>query len=416
MGVDLESLERHPDIDTPELKAYDATDVLLLERAAELTDNFRELTGREIVVVGERHGAITLSLTLPETLGGFGLTGVRVYQDELLHEHAMLRNNKRMRANGSLDIAEPHIEQHRLGPSLFEGAGLVLLQLPKSLDALAEIAYWVQAYADPSVVLVAGGRVKHMTLSQNEVLAKYFAHVEPQLAERKSRLIIASGPLGNPADPPFPVTGTDPDLDFTLHAYGATFGGATLDHGTRLMLAHLADIAPHARHIVDLGSGNGSLAVAVARARPDAEVIATDQSWAAFDATTATARWAGVADRVTVHRADACTAVSDGWADLILLNPPFHSGQIVSEEVAHRLIRSTVRALAPGGTLLVVYNSHLGHRRVIEAAVGPVTQVARDRTFTLVRATRGVEPDDVESGAAESGGVEPGGAEQSPAT
>src|SRR5690606_23654851 len=129
----------------------------------------------------------------------------------------------------------------------------------------------------------------------------------------------------------------------------------TLDHGTRLMLQHLPDIAPGAKRIVDLGCGNGSLAVAAALARPDAEVIATDQSWAAFNATTATARWAGVSDRVPVHRADACDPVPDGWADLILLNPPFHSGQIVSEEVARRLIRSTTRALAPGGTLLVVY-------------------------------------------------------------
>ncbi len=115
--------------------------------------------------------------------------------------------------------------------------------------------------------------------------------------------------------------------------------------------------------------------------------MATDHSWAAYDATTATARWAGVANRVSVHRADASDPVPDGWADLILLNPPFHSGQIVSEEVAHRLIRSAKRALAPGGTLLVVYNSHLGHRRVIEQAIGPVTQIARDRAFTLVSAT-----------------------------
>ena len=386
MGIDLQSLERHPDIDAPDLQAHDATDVLLVERSAELTGGFQGLTGSDIVVVGDRHGALTLSLTLPETLGGYGLTGVRVYQDELLHELALLRNNKRMRPHASPYIAEPHVVQYRLEPSLFEGAKLVLMQLPKSLDALTEIAYWVQAYADPSVTLIAGGRVKHMTLSQNEVLGRYFSNVRAERAERKSRLIIASGSRGDPADPPFPVTGTDPDLDFTLHAYGATFGGATLDHGTRLMLRHLPDMAPHARRIVDLGSGNGSLAVAVARARPGSEVIATDQSWAAYEATTATARWAGVADRVTVRRADACDPVPDGWADLILLNPPFHSGHITTEAVAHRLIRQSARALAPGGTLAVVYNSHLAHRRVIEQSVGPVTQIARDRIFTVVTA------------------------------
>ena len=385
MGIDLQSLERHPDIDAPDLQAYDATDVLLVERSAELTGGFRGLTGSDIVVVGDRHGALALSLTLPNTLGGHGITGVRVYQDALLGELALLRNNERMR-QASPYTGEPSFVHYRLGPSLFEGSKLILMQLPKSLDELTEIAYWAGAYAAPDAMLIAGGRVKHMILAQNEVLGRFFSNVQAERAERKSRLIIASGSRGDPADPPFPVTGTDPDLDFTLHAYGATFGGATLDHGTRLMLRHLPDVAPHARRIVDLGSGNGSLAVAVARARPGSEVIATDQSWAAYEATTSTARWAGVADRVTVRRADACDPVPDGWADLILLNPPFHSGHITTEAVAHRLIRQSARALAPGGTLAVVYNSHLAHRRVIEQSVGPVTQIARDRIFTVVTA------------------------------
>ena len=382
MGIDLQSLERHPDITAPDLQAFDATDVLLIDSARDLTGDFTNVDGHDIVVIGDRHGALTLSLTLPTAQGGLALTGVRVFQDPLLGERALVRNADRFTTGGHA----PDFSHHELGRTLIDGAKFVLMQLPKSLDELRELAYWIQAYADPSVTVLAGGRVKHMSLAQNDILGRYFATVQAGLAHRKSRVITASGAMNDPADPPFPVTGTDPDLPFRLHAFGSTFGGATLDHGTRLLVKHLADIAPDARTIVDLGCGNGSLAVSAALARPEAEVIATDQSWGAVRAARETVRWAGVADRVRVDRADGCERVPDGWADLILLNPPFHAGHIVTEAVAHRLIRESARALAPGGTLAVVYNSHLSHRRIIENTFDEVTQIARDRTFTLIAA------------------------------
>ncbi|WP_341873901.1 class I SAM-dependent methyltransferase [Leucobacter coleopterorum] len=141
---------------------------------------------------------------------------------------------------------------------------------------------------------------------------------------------------------------------------------------------------PQARRIVDLGCGNGVLGVAAALANPRAEVIATDQSFAAVAATQLTADRAGVTDRVTVHRADGTETVPDGWAELILLNPPFHSGSTVHTGVAHRLIRSCARALAPGGELRIVFNSSLGYRSLVERTIGPTEQLARDRTFTVL--------------------------------
>jgi 16S rRNA (guanine1207-N2)-methyltransferase len=94
-----------------------------------------------------------------------------------------------------------------------------------------------------------------------------------------------------------------------------------------------------------------------------------------------------VADRIEIHRADALEAVPDGWAELILLNPPFHSGAAVHAGVAHRLIRACRRALAPGGELRIVFNSHLQYRPLVEREIGPSRQIARDRTFTVLSAT-----------------------------
>lgn len=240
-----------------------------------------------------------------------------------------------------------------------------------------------------------------MTLAMNRVLGRSFGEVAAGLAQRKSRVPTARAPRleGELGGVRFPVWGRDPDLPFSLAAFGSTFGGATFDHGSRLLLRGLNERGwPEAGRIVDLGCGNDALAVSAALACPAATVIATDQSAGAVSAARLTAGTAGVlspdgaigADGpgVQVHRADATEAIPDGWADLILLNPPFHSGAAVHAGIAHRLIRSCARALAPGGELRLVFNSHLGYRPLVERSIGRVRQIDRDRAFTVLSAIR----------------------------
>ncbi|MFC6235960.1 class I SAM-dependent methyltransferase, partial [Leucobacter soli] len=281
---------------------------------------------------------------------------------------------------------------HPLGAELLVGAELVLLQLPRSLAELDEIAQTIARYAAPGVTVLAGGRVKHMTRAMNDVLGRSFGEVAAGLAARKSRILTARSPLdaARIEDLRFPVWGSDPDLPFALAAHGATFGGATLDRGSRMLLRSLSEEPPagEPRTVVDVGCGNGVLAVSAALAFPSAQVIATDQSAAAVAATRLTADAAGVAARIDVIRADGAEAVPEGWAELILLNPPFHSGATVHAGVAHRLIRSCARALAPGGELRLVFNSGLAYRSVVERAIGPARQLDRDRTFTVLAARR----------------------------
>lgn len=365
-------LSRDPDLDAPELQAHDSADALLLQTAA------ADLTGLgsgELVVIGDRHGALTLGAAAL-----FGARGIRTHQDPLLGERALALNAERLGLTGTFT-------NHQLDEKLLSGASVVLLQLPRGLDALDEISDAIARWAAPKVRVFAGGRVKHMTRAMNEVLGRSFTEVSAGLGVRKARVLTASGPRAVEAAP-FPKWAGDLDLNFELASHGATFGGPTLDHGSRLLLATLAADAPDAHRIVDLGCGNGVFAVAAALVNPEAQVIATDQSQAAVAATALTAGRAGVADRITVHRADGTEAVPDGWAELILLNPPFHSGSTVHTGVAHRLIRSCARALAPGGELRIVFNSNLGYRSLVERTIGSTRQLARDRTFTVLSAIR----------------------------
>ncbi|GAT74618.1 ribosomal RNA large subunit methyltransferase [Microbacterium sp. HM58-2] len=408
-------LRRRPDVEAPNLQAHDATDVLLVDRGLALAAE-HGISGAEVAVIGDEYGAITLALT------DAGLAGIRVHQD--------LATGRRALASNAAELGLAGFSAHELDRSLLEGARLVLMQLPKALAELEEIADAVARWAAPDAVLVAGGRVKHMTLAQNEVLGRSFGRVQAQRAERKSRLVIASEPLPVPAGPPFPVTAQHDGL--TLVAHGGAFAGPRLDIGTRVLLdvlrlssdrslseersdetkrtirpaasasgvSSLRFDSPAARStnvprstndvqtVVDLGCGTGALAVSYALAHPEARVIATDRSAAAAASARATAAANGVADRVTVMHDDAASELAEGSADLVLLNPPFHLGSSVHTGAATRLFEASARLLRPGGELLTVYNSALGYRAELTRLIGPTEQLARTPKFTVMRSVR----------------------------
>ncbi len=376
---DFGALRRHPDIEAPNLFAHDATDELLLaEAAAALATS----DGGHLAIVGDRYGALTLAAA---TL--HGLSGLRVHQDGLSGELALAENA----ARAGLSDAYSSLP---LDATLFSDATVVLWQLPRSLEEVAEVAALISAHASPDVQVFAGGRIKHMTLAMNTVLAEHFSTVEPGRAWRKSRALKVSGPRKEATASAFPKKEFHADLDLWLCAHGATFGGTKVDAGTRFLLEFLPRMSPGAGAAIDLGCGNGTIAAALAKARPALNVIATDQSAAAVAATAETARANGLAGRIQVRREDALAGFDSGSAELIVLNPPFHVGATVHAGIAHKLFADAGRVLAPGGQLWSVYNRHLDYKGSLERLVGPTTVMGRNSKFMVAVSTNRVPVSD----------------------
>jgi len=371
----LAALRCDPEIPAPDLVAVDAADRLVLDEAAPLLEG---AAPGAVVVVGDRYGAVTLG-----AIHRFGLSGVRAHTDRLTGELALAENAARL---GGADAFRSLAD---LAPELVSGARVVLLLLPRSLDALDEIAALVARHADPSVVVVAGGREKHMSRAMNDVLARHFGRVRASRGRQKARVLHAAGPRAvDGGGPAWPAAARHDDLGLTVRAHGAAFAGARVDIGTRFLVAHLAGAVPDARTAVDLGCGTGVLASALAAARPGVDVVATDESAAAVASARATVEANGLADRVRVQRARGTAGIPDASADLVLLNPPFHVGAAVHDGVARGLFAEAARVLRPGGELWCVWNSGLGYRPALQAAVGPTRQVARNPKFTITASRR----------------------------
>src|SRR5215207_8330334 len=161
MQLDLGALRRHPDVEGDGLEASDAADRLLLDEAAA---DLAVSSPGEVVVLDDAYGALALGAAAA------GARGIRVHQDAITGERALAENSRRLGLAGAeVPVSMP------LGPELVAGARLVLLRLPRSLDRLDELAGLVAKHAESDVTVIAGGRIKHMSLAMNAVLGARFA-------------------------------------------------------------------------------------------------------------------------------------------------------------------------------------------------------------------------------------------------
>jgi release factor glutamine methyltransferase len=142
------------------------------------------------------------------------------------------------------------------------------------------------------------------------------------------------------------------------------------------MLAEIAlrllDAGPPRPRVVDVGTGSGCLACALAHERPDARVIALDVSAAAAAVAADNARALGLADRVRVLVADLDAPLGGATADLLVANLPYLPSALATslppEVTAHeprmawdggpgglavieRLVSAAPRLLRPAGAV-----------------------------------------------------------------
>jgi 16S rRNA (guanine1207-N2)-methyltransferase len=325
----------------------DAADRLILDEAATL------ISGNNVVVLGDESGALALGAVAA------GAAEVRVYSDTA---GRVASASEQPTGEVSIRGIVPRalLDQREA----LADARLVLLRLPKSLDALDDFARRIAAHASPDVVVVAGGRLKYMTVGMNDVLRRSFGRLDVSLARQKSRVLIARSPLA--VEPPPPRRAFRSDIDLWVGATGGVFAGASLDIGTRAMLATFDKLSAY-ETAIDLGCGT--------------HVIASDASAAAVASARETMT-ANELDVEVVHEAGLGTQ-PDASADLIVLNPPFHDGGAVTSDIALELFAAAARVLRPGGELWTVWNSHLAYKPALTRLVGKTREIARNAKFTV---------------------------------
>lgn len=135
--------------------------------------------------------------------------------------------------------------------------------------------------------------------------------------------------------------------------------------------------------IVDVGTGSGCIALALAKELPQAEIHATDISSAALEVAHANAARHQLESRIRFHQTDLLQGLDPGAFDFVVSNPPYvgesEEDQVQLEvrkfeprnavfagptglEVIERLIPQARTALRPGGWLVIEISGTIADR------------------------------------------------------
>lgn len=175
------------------------------------------------------------------------------------------------------------------------------------------------------------------------------------------------------------------EVVFRFRTDSGVFSRHRLDPGTDLLVKTvLEDLPDRQASLLDLGTGIGLMAIALARLRPRLKITASDINRRALELAAGNARRAGVSDRVTLLE---CDGVPQGRFDFILTNPPIRAGK----ETVYRLLRESASSLLPGGCLYLVIRVKQGAasaRRELETLFGSVETLARAKGYHVLRSSQ----------------------------
>ncbi|MSR35218.1 MAG: class I SAM-dependent methyltransferase [Gemmatimonadetes bacterium] len=233
----------------------------------------------------------------------------------------------------------------------------------------------------------SAARSLHQLFGNAEVLARGSGH----------RVIAASKDAATPTNP----AGLDsPYLDgdnfcaydvtlrthaFTVYSRPGVFSWDHLDEATAT-LANVMQVNA-GDSVLDLGCGAGVLGTLAALLSQTGRVVMVDADTEAIRSATSTAEAAG-AHGVTVLASDVADAVIDQRFDVVVTNPPFHTGKATDLDLPGHFIRDAWTVLEPGGRLYLVANRTLPYERAIRKRFGNISVAHDGPRFKVLAAIR----------------------------
>mgnify|MGYP001050586862 CR=1 FL=1 len=149
--------------------------------------------------------------------------------------------------------------------------------------------------------------------------AWFFAHAEDVADAEGTRRFDALVRRRAAGEPIAYITGTRDFWSLTLEVTPATLIPRP---ETELLVELALDRLPAGGSVVDLGTGSGAIALAIAKERPDATVVAVDVSAAALDVALRNARRLGL-ERVEFVQGDWFAPLNGRRFNLVISNPPY---------------------------------------------------------------------------------------------
>lgn len=171
-------------------------------------------------------------------------------------------------------------------------------------------------------------------------------------------------------------------IERRFHTAPGMFSFDKVDAGSRLLAENLpGDLRGR---VADFCAGWGYLAAEVAVRCPGvSEIDLYEADFEALEAAKGNTRTAG-----EFFWLDLLTEPVERRYDAIVMNPPFHRGRAAEPEIGAGMIRAAVKALKPGGRLVMVANRQLPYEPVLAAVFSSHAEIAREGMFKVLSARR----------------------------
>lgn len=171
------------------------------------------------------------------------------------------------------------------------------------------------------------------------------------------------------------------DVDGMITRPGV-FSADGIDPASGQLVAHMPDVL--GKRVVDLGAGWGYLSRAIL-ARKGVETLHLVEA----DHRALSCAQQNISDpRAQFHWADARSWRPADRVDVVVTNPPFHTGRAADPSLGQAFIASAAEMLTPSGFLVLVANRHLPYEATLADRFAHVTELGGDSKFKILRAER----------------------------
>ena len=363
-------LQRLPQRKNEVLRAWDAADEYLLNYVAE---KGLLRVPRRLLILNDSFGALSVALhhANPTAISDSWLS-------QQSTQHNFSANNlsvENVSLLNSLDWPDQHFD-------------VVLIKVPKTLAMLEDQLIRLQPLLSFDTTVIASGMVKAMSSSVWKLLDKYLGETTPSLAKKKARLIFVSLRANKVEfSQCYPSVYQLENTDYQIVNHANVFSRQSLDIGTRFLLEHLPK-STEAKHIVDLGCGNGVVGLLLARDNPQASLSFVDESYMAIASAKENFYRVFPEREAKFFVADGLTQFKEDSVDLIVCNPPFHQQNTVGNHIALTLFKESYRVLLSGGELIVIGNRHLGYHVDLKRLFKQCDEIASNKRFIIWRVTK----------------------------
>ncbi len=175
-------------------------------------------------------------------------------------------------------------------------------------------------------------------------------------------------------------------FDLRLVMQPGVFAAHGVDAGTALLIEAMR-VSPTAR-VLDLGCGYGVIGIVAAKLATRGRVTLVDADIRATRLAERNLALNGVENATVVLGDGVHDLPPKSRFDLVLSNPPTHSGREVLDDFVH----GAYRALRPRGALYFVFNRLPSLLREIEASFGSAAISERAKGYVVVRAVKTPRP------------------------